>query len=94
MQKSKKHKTDYEALHSPFMKIPYMDIEVARSLIDLGLNDIFDLRGRCPEIIYQEAIKKNNNINEYSIRYFRLAVYYADNINNLCVSKIHPQSWK
>ena len=35
----KKKKVDYEALQSPLMRIPKMDIAVTRALIDLGIKE-------------------------------------------------------
>ncbi len=91
--KSKRKKIDYEALASPFMRIPKMDLIVTRSLIDLGLREVYDLEGRSPEILFEEACKKNCHLSMYSIRYFRLAVYYAENIDILDSNLTHPDSW-
>ena len=54
----KKKKVDYEALNSALMRIPRMDVTVARSLIDLDIREIYDLQGRAPEILFEEARKK------------------------------------
>ena len=89
----KKKKVDYEALQSSLMRIPKMDIAVTRALIDLGIKEIYELKGRDPNILYEEACKKNSELNDYSIRYFRLAVYYSENINQLNKNKVHPDDW-
>lgn len=91
--KSKRKKIDYEALASPFMRIPKMDLIVTRSLLDLGFNEVYDLKGRSPEILFEDACKKNYDLSMYSIRYFRLAVYYAENKDNLDSNLTHPDSW-
>jgi hypothetical protein len=88
-----KKKVDYEALQSPLMRIPKMDIAATRSLIDLGIKEIYELKGRDPNILHEEASRINEEINDYSIRYFRLAVYYAENITHLNKNKIHPDDW-
>ncbi|MDQ8206411.1 helix-hairpin-helix domain-containing protein [Coraliomargarita sp. SDUM461003] len=88
----KKKKVDYEALNSALMRIPRMDVTVARSLIDLGIREIYDLQGRAPEILFEEARKKNENLPENQIRYFRMAVYYAE-AETPDVSKLHPDEW-
>ena len=88
-----KKKVDYEALQSPLMRIPKMDIAVTRSLIDLGIKEIYELKGRDPNILHAEASRINEEINDYSIRYFRLAVYYSENITHLNKNKIHPDDW-
>lgn len=91
MQKKKK-KVDYEALNAPFMRIPQMDIEVSRALLDLGLSEIYELKGRAPEVLLEESLKKNLDINAQSIRYFRLAVYYSENTIH-DTHRLHPDAW-
>tara|TARA_B100001778_G_scaffold291442_1_gene261488 strand:+ start:996 stop:1274 length:279 start_codon:yes stop_codon:yes gene_type:complete len=91
MQKKKK-KVDYEALNSPFMRIPRMDIAVSRALLDLGLSEIYDLKGRAPEILLEETLKKDADFNAQSIRYFRLAVYYSENSTHNA-HLLHPDAW-
>lgn len=73
-----KKKVDYEALGSSFMRIPYMNATVARDLIDIGLRDIYELKGRCPEAIFRDVFKLRGVIPEDRVLHFRLAVYYAE----------------
>jgi hypothetical protein len=70
----KKKKVDYEALNSPLMRIPRMDVAAARNLLDVGIREIYDLQGRSPEILLEETRKKNDEIPDDRIRYFRMAV--------------------
>ena len=58
----KKKKVDYEALNSSLMRIPRMDVAAARSLINVGVREIYDLKGRAPEILFEEARLKNEEI--------------------------------
>ena len=51
----KKKKVDYEALNSALMRIPRMDVVAARSLINIGIREIFELQGRAPEVLFEEA---------------------------------------
>ena len=51
-------KVDYQALQSPLMRIPKMDLRVTRALIDLGIKEVYELQGRSPEILFEEAAKK------------------------------------
>jgi hypothetical protein len=88
----KKKKIDYEALHSALMRIPRMDVAAARSLIDIGIREIYDLQGRAPEVLFEEARQKNQEIPDERIRYFRMAVYFAEN-DPPEVSKLHPDEW-
>ena len=50
----KKKKVDRIALSSPMMRIPRMDVNVARDLIDIGINELFELEGRAPESLFEE----------------------------------------
>ncbi len=70
----KKKKVDYEALNSPLMRIPRMDIATARNLIDLGIGEIYELQGRAPEVLFEEARLKNQDMPDDRMRYFRMAV--------------------
>lgn len=88
----KKKKVDYEALNSALMRIPRMDVAAARSLIDIGIQDIFELQGRAPEVLFEEARTKNPAIPEDQIRLFRMAVYYAES-DNPEPHKLHPDQW-
>lgn len=88
----KKKKVDYEALNSPLMRIPRMEVAVARNLIDIGIREIFDLQGRAPEVLFEQVKQKAAALPEDRIRYFRMAVYYAE-----CADpeqkKLHPDAW-
>lgn len=88
----KKKKIDYEALNSALMRIPRMDVAAARSLIDIGIQEIYDLQGRAPEVLFEEARQKNQEIPDERIRYFRMAVYFAE-CETPEVSKLHPDEW-
>jgi hypothetical protein len=92
-EKKKRKKVDYEALNSPLMRIPRMSVEAARNLIDLGIQDIFELQGRAPEVLFDEALQMNDAIPADRIRYFRMAVYYSET-EEVLSSLMHPDSWK
>lgn len=91
--KNKKKKVDYEALNSALMRIPRMNVIVARNLIDLGINEIYQLQGRAPEVLFEESRHKNGEIPVEFIRYFRMAVYYAE-CDSPKTSKLHPDAWR
>ena len=91
-EQKKKKKVDYEALNSALMRIPRMDVAAARNLIDLGIREVYDLQGRSPEILLEEARKRNDAIPDDRIRYFRMAVYYAES-ESPEASKLHPDEW-
>ena len=88
----KKKKVDYEALNSSLMRIPHMEVAAARSLINIGIREVYELKGRAPEILFEEARKKNEEIPLDQIRFFRMAVYYAE-CKNPEASKMHPSKW-
>jgi hypothetical protein len=67
----KKKKVDYEALNSPLMRIPRMDVATARNFIDIGIFEIYELQGRAPEVLFEEAQLKNQDIPDDRMRYFR-----------------------
>lgn len=90
--KKKKKKVDYEALNSALMRIPRMDVAVARNLIDIGIRDIYELQGRAPEVLFEEAKHQSPSIPDDRIRYFRMAVYYAECANPE-QQKLHPDAW-
>ena len=92
-EKKKRKKVDYEALNSPLMRIPRMSVEADRNLIDLGIQDIFELQGRAPEVLFDEALQMNDAIPADRIRYFRMAVYYSET-EEVLSSLMHPDSWK
>lgn len=88
----KKKKVDYEALNSALMRIPRMDVAAVRGLIDIGISEIYELQGRAPEVLLEEAKRKNPDIAESTIRYFRMAVYYSES-SDLEAAKLHPDAW-
>ncbi len=92
LPQKKKKKVDYEALHSPLMRIPRMNVATARNLIDIGIRDIFELQGRAPEVLFEEVRQKATTIPDDRIRYFRMAVYYAEHPNPE-QHKLHPDVW-
>jgi len=88
----KKKKVDYEALNSSLMRIPRMDVAAARNLIDIGISEIYELQGRAPEVLMEQARQKADDIPDDRIRYFRMAVYYSES-ESPETSKMHPDEW-
>ena len=93
MEKKKK-KIDYEALNSRLMQIPKMDIASARELLDIGIRDVFELEGRSPDSLFEKIKETNPGTDPNRIWSIRMAVYFADNKNNLDPKKLHPWAWK
>jgi len=93
MNEKKKKKVDREALNSALMRIPRMDVAAARNLLDIGIREIFELQGRAPEVLLDEARNKNPQIPDDRIRYFRMAVYFAESPSPE-PGKLHPDEWR
>jgi hypothetical protein len=89
----KKKEADYTALASPFMRIPRLPVEVARDLLDLGLRDIFELQGRAPEALFEDLLRLKPGTPVNRIRFFRLAVYFAETPQPEGY-KLHPDAWR
>ena len=75
----RKKKVDVEALQSPLKRIPGMDISTVRDLLDIGINDIDELRGRSPEALLEEIFNLREQTPGDRLHYLRMAVYYAEN---------------
>jgi hypothetical protein len=88
-----KKKTDYAALQSPFMRIPRLPVEVARDLLDLGLQEVYELQGRAPEALLMELRRKKPAAPDSRLAYFRLAVYFAETPEPE-QNKLHPAAWQ
>jgi hypothetical protein len=88
----KKKKVDYEALNSALMRIPRMDVVAVRGLIDVGISEIYELQGRAPEVLFEEATRRNPEFPADKIRYFRMGVYYAENADPE-KAMMHPDAW-
>ena len=73
----KKKKIDYVALNSPFMRIPRMDVRVARALLDMGIKEVFELKGRDPNSLLADYAKISKPESDF-IKFFTLAVDFAD----------------
>lgn len=88
----KKKKVDYEALNSTLMRIPRMEVAAVRSLIDIGISEVYELQGRSPEVLMEDARRKNPEIPDDRIRYFRMAVYFAET-DDPDTTRLHPAEW-
>ncbi|MEX0325551.1 MAG: helix-hairpin-helix domain-containing protein [Puniceicoccaceae bacterium] len=77
----KKKKVDIEALQSPLKRIPGMDISSVRDLLDIGITEIDELRGRSPEALLEEIFNLREQTPRDRLSYLRLAVYFAETDN-------------
>jgi hypothetical protein len=79
--KKKKKKVDRAALESPFMRIPGMQVEAARGLLDLGFSEIYELNGRSPDALAADLrkLREEPQIPGNQLSCFRLAVYFSEN---------------
>jgi hypothetical protein len=74
-----KKKVDREALLSPLNRIPGIPLPVVRDLLDIGLQEIDELRGRSPEALFDEVLSLREQTPGDHLHAFRMAVYYAEN---------------
>lgn len=74
----KKKKVDYVALSSPFMRVAGMKVEGARALLDLGFKEIYELRGRAPEAVFEDLKKIRLKTEPVILKYMKLAVEFAE----------------
>lgn len=75
---NKRKKVDVEALHSAFKRIPGMDMGTARDLLDLGFQEVDELRGRSPEALFSDIRHLKPETPEDRLPYLRMAVYFAE----------------
>lgn len=92
LEPRRKKKVDYEALNSPLMQIPRMSVEATRNLLDLGIREVFQLQGRAPEVLFEDALEKNEGLPADRVRFFRMAVYYAET-EQPDPKQLHPDFW-
>ena len=69
-----------------------MKVEVARYLLDLGYQDIFELEGRSPEMIHEDVKRHHPDLRPDTLQYLRMAVYCAEN-DPPDPKKCHPAEW-
>lgn len=90
--KNKKKKVDWVAMQSPIMRIPRMDVRVARDLIDIGIREIYELQGRSAESLLEEIKELRPNTPDYLLAFLRMAIYFSEN-EQPDPSKLHPSIW-
>jgi len=75
----KKRKVDVAALQSEFKRtVPSLDIAVARDLLDCGFVHIDDIRGRSPEVIFEQARKIRPETPADHLWSIRMMVYFSE----------------
>ena len=89
----KKKKVDRVALASPMMRIPRLDIQVARDLIDIGVKELYELEGRAAESLFEEIKKLRPDTPGYRLAHLRMAIYFAEN-DLPDPQKLHPCEWE
>ena len=89
----KKKKIDRIALSSPIMRIPRMDVLVARDLIDIGFKELYEMQGRSAESLFEEIQKIRPSTPSCRLAYIRMAIYFAEN-KNADPKLLHPSLWE
>jgi hypothetical protein len=90
--RKKKKKVDREALASPIMRVPRMDVRAARDLLDIGIRELYQLQGRSAESLMEDIRAKKPDAPEYRLPHLRLAIYFAEN-EEPDPDKLHPSVW-
>lgn len=93
MPTKKQKKVDYEALQSPLMRVPRIDVDTVRDLLDLGYQDIHELVGRAPEVLFGNLKDLKPNAPDDRLNVFRMVVYYAETPDP-DPDKLHPWAWR
>ena len=86
-------KVDYEALHAPLNRIPGIDLKTVRDLLDLGIREIDELRGRAPESLFEEIQDLREHTPLDRLWSLRLAVYFAETPDP-DASLLQPWKWQ
>ena len=61
------------------MEIPGVGKSIAQDLLDIGISDINDLKGKDPQTLYDQSNKISGCIQDRCLLYvFRCAVYFAE----------------
>lgn len=62
------------------MQIPGVGKSIAADLINIGINEVSDLKGKDPELLYNKSNKFAGVVQDRCLLYvFRCAVYFASN---------------
>lgn len=55
-----------------------MNVSTVRDLIDIGISEIDELKGRSPEALFDQISSDKDRTPEDRLHHLRLAVYYAE----------------
>jgi hypothetical protein len=90
----KKRKVDVAALQSEFKRsVPSLDLTVARDLLDCGFVHTDELRGRSPEVLFEQIKKRRPETPADHLWSLRMMVYFSETPQpnrNL----MHPHMWQ
>lgn len=89
----KKKKVDYEAVQSPLNRIPGIETATVRDLIDIGLREVDDLRGRAPEALFDDICSLREQTPAHRLPQIRLAVYFAET-DDPDPALLQPHKWE
>jgi hypothetical protein len=66
-------------MKSALLQIPWIGKTIAKDLMEMGITEVQDLRGRDPEALYDLHNRFRGSVQDPCMFYtFRCAVYYAD----------------
>ena len=85
---------DKKVVAKKLQVIPGVGISIAQDLIDLGVSDVSDLKGRNPEKLYDQLMElRGVHIDRCMLYVLRCAVYFATE-NTHDPKKLKWWNWK
>lgn len=84
---------DHEALQSPLKRIPNLPTDSVRDLLDLGIRQVQELVGRCPEALYADLVERRGPLSSERLAALRMAVYFAETPDP-DPARLLPWSWR
>ncbi len=75
------------------MKIPRIQVADVRDLLDLGFQEVEELKGRAPQALFEDLQKKKPNTPQDRLYAFRMAIYYAETPDP-DPKRLHPHAWQ
>ena len=66
-------------MKDPLIEIPGVGISIARDLRNIGIQHISDLKGKDPQLLYEQSNASVGTVQDRCLLYvFRCAVYFAE----------------
>ncbi|MEQ8818683.1 MAG: helix-hairpin-helix domain-containing protein [Sumerlaeia bacterium] len=84
---------DYNAL-ADLLRVPSIDMAIARELLKIDITRVQDLIGRDPEALYDELVlRRGKPVDPFYLYVLRSAVYFAETPNP-DPERVHWHAWQ